>query len=195
MRHWINLIEKHVDWPEDLLKALEEYQVYVDYDHVHGNERHVWQDRLIEFMRQHPHNVDGMLYRATVTWDDTAKDLLEKGSAVHKRVGSNLESWSKHIRGAAQYASGLEDQSAIIMAIPASSLKVVCDIDQVPLDAEHDKEMGEVLVLAEDRHITRSDVIAIIWCDYDDTGEHRFIGPDFDQEYDYNAFEKWLGNL
>lgn len=167
MRKFINIVENaHQEWPAEIVDDLTSWQGYADYNEVHGDERHDWQRRLIEFMRAHPPQLDGWLYRSTVVWDNVAEQLRRGEPALHKKVGSLLESWSKKPSGAASYAKYHEDQSVVFMGVPAQSLKVVCDLDQVPFPIDHDVESNEVLVMAEDRLIRPDQVIALCWCDY-----------------------------
>jgi hypothetical protein len=198
MRQWINLFEQ-AEWPEQILSDLAGWQDYADYSEVHGDERHGWQQRLIAFMRQNPHQVttkDGYLYRGTVVHDSVAEALRNGKSAVHKKVGSLLESWSKRIGGAQGYARDDNNASLVLMRKPISQLKIVCDIDQVPFTEESDSfEPNEVLVLTEDHSISPQDVFALCWCDYEKTGNHYSIGPDLGKDVTRDQWVSYLKNL
>lgn len=183
-------------WPKDLIDDLYDYQEYVDHDEVWNHGRHGWQDRLLAYMAEHPElqpTLSGRLYRATKCSDHVASLLLQGKSAIHTCGVSKLESWSKVLGGAAQYMEGIEDASAVLMALPAAKLRVVADIDAIVPSKQYDEH--EVLVLAEDRTLYPSDVIAVIYNDYGARTYFRAIQPDFQVNLDWHEFERRLNQL
>ncbi len=174
------VITEEAQWSPELLDTLHSWQLNSDFEGAFTNSRHGWQQQLIDFMKRNPHHVDGMLYRASRTADETAEKIMAGDQAVHKKLGSLLESWSKTRQGALDYFDSQRDMhSIVVMEIPASSLQVVCDLDQVPFDVGdlYRVEQHEVLVLAEDRLLDCDNTIAALHYNYEEDIETEGWSP------------------
>ena len=176
LREMMELCEySSIVWPSDLINDLISWQEYADHYDIWDNNRHGWQEKLINFMKNNPHKTEGILYRTTVISDYAANKLRNKKPATLKKSKSLLESWSKTLDGANQYFQQREFRSYAIMAFPASQLEIVCDIDQVPFPNNIYKEDGEVLVRAKDRILNWSNITDLLVSNYGTSKEEEYI--------------------